>query len=137
MCARFFLLSACVSVLEKKKTRRKHSNTPPCGGEGFFNHGIGVCASKIETDSGQVEYDRKMQLESFGSSYIYWTSSRVSERSIDNIIPYMVQTFAVFADDLTTAKKKTLKVLIAQLVPHYAGLCRKNKHFEHFFWSLW
>ena len=43
----------------------------------------------------------------------------------------MVQTFAVFADDPTTAKIKTVKVLTAQLVTSYGawytvryGYCR-------------
>ena len=48
-----------------------------------------------------------------------------------------VQTFAVFADNPTTTKIKLLKVLTAQLVLHYAGLCRKNKNCKNFLWSLW
>ena len=34
----------------------------------------------------------------------------------------MVQTFAVFADDPTTAQIKTVKVLTAQLVMSYGGV---------------
>ena len=32
---------------------------------------------------------------------------------------------------------KLLKVLTAQLLLLYAGLCRKNRNYENFFWSLW
>ena len=34
----------------------------------------------------------------------------------------MVQTFAVFTDDPTTAKIKTVKILAAQLVASYGGV---------------
>ena len=50
---------------------------------------------------------------------------------------YMVQTFAVFVKDPTTAKIISREVLTTQLVLHYAGLCRKNKNCESFFWSPW
>ena len=49
----------------------------------------------------------------------------------------MVQTFAVFTDYPATAKIKTAKSLTAQSVAHYAGLCRKNKNGENFFWKPW
>ena len=50
---------------------------------------------------------------------------------------HMVQTCAVLADDPPTATIKTAESSNRQLVPHYAGLCCKNKSCEHFFWSLW
>ena len=40
---------------------------------------------------------------------------------------HMVQTFTIFVDDLTTTKNKTMKVVIAQLVPPYEELFVKMR----------